>query len=513
MAHCPPELLDDVADVVAEIRTWAGVVEKKPAVFYLRGQPFVHFHLLEGARRRADVKGRAKWIQIDLPRPLSATRRRGFLRELRIRYREKRGGSRHFLLLLAVTTGLLAAACGMTPGASSAPPALAGSTVALVGGRVQASPDIAAIPDGVVLIDSGVITAVGTRAEVRVPAGASVLDCAGATVTAGFWNSHVHFTGAAFRAAATAPSESLAAALRAMLTSYGVVHVVDTGSYLPNTLALRRRIESGEVPGPSILTAGTGFAPAGGSPYYILPAKLPELTRPEDAALVDAELARGGDIVKLFTGSWATPRSIVVMPVDVVRAAVEAGHRRGKLVFAHPSNSPGARAAIEGGVDVLAHTFPTSLDGSPWDRALPAMMKERGMALVPTLKLWPYELRRAGLPADLVELVLGNGVAQTRAFAELGGQLLFGTDVGYMTDFDPTDEYVYMQQALSFRHILAALTTAPAERFGVATRTGQLVRGLDADIVVVDGDPERDIRNLAKVRYTLRGGRVIYQRP
>ena len=170
-----------------------------------------------------------------------------------------------------------------------------------------------------------------------------------------------------------------------------------------------------------LLRLSRGAAPAGGSPYYILPAKIPELTRPEDAVLVDAELSRGGDIVKLFTGSWATPSSIVVMPVDVVRAAVQVGHRRGKLVFAHPSNSPGARAAIEGDVDVLAHTFPTSLDGSPWDRALPAMMKERGMALIPTLKLWPYELKREGLPAELVELVLGNGVAQTRAFAELRG--------------------------------------------------------------------------------------------
>jgi hypothetical protein len=89
LAHCPPELLEDVADVVALVRTWAGVVEKKPAVFYLRRQPFLHFHLLEGVRRRADVKGRAGWIQIDLPWPLSATKRRGFLRELRMRHREK----------------------------------------------------------------------------------------------------------------------------------------------------------------------------------------------------------------------------------------------------------------------------------------------------------------------------------------------------------------------------------------------------------------------------------------
>lgn len=93
MAHCPLELLDDVAAVIAKVRTWASVIERKPGVFWVRRQPFLHFHLLEGGRRRADIKGRADWIQIDLPRPLSATRRRWFLRELRRRYREKRGDS------------------------------------------------------------------------------------------------------------------------------------------------------------------------------------------------------------------------------------------------------------------------------------------------------------------------------------------------------------------------------------------------------------------------------------
>src|SRR5439155_1366146 len=124
------------------------------------------------------------------------------------------------------------------------------------------------------------------------------------------------------------------------------VAVVGTWSLLADTLALRRRSDSGEVPGPSILSAGAGLARAGGSPYYILPARLPELARPEDVARVEAELAGGADIVKLFTGSCAAPRSIVVMPLEIARAAVEAGHRRGKLVFAHPSNSPGARVAI-----------------------------------------------------------------------------------------------------------------------------------------------------------------------
>src|SRR5437762_14000296 len=406
------------------------------------------------------------------------------------------------------TAAVLAAACGPAPVTT---PAAGAHVLALVGGRVLPSPQAAAIPDGMVHVEDALITAVGPRGAVHVPPNARVIDCSGGTVTAGFWNSHVHFTGAAFRAVTTLPAESVAAALRAMLTSYGVVHVVDTGSDLQTTPALRRRIESGEVPGPSILTAGAGLAPAGGGPFYILPARIPELTRPEDSVLIDAALGGGGDIVKLFTGSWATPRSIVVMPVDVVRAAVEVGHRRGKLVFAHPSNSAGARVAVEGGVDVLAHTFPASLDGSPWDRALPALTKERGMALIPTLKLLPYELGRAGLAPDLVQLVPGTGLAPTRAFADLGGQLLFGTDVGYMTDYDPTDEFVYLERAgLAPAQILAMLTTAPAARFGRAT--GRLAPGLAADIVVLDGDPAQDVRAFAKVRTTMRDGRVLHGR-
>jgi len=379
---------------------------------------------------------------------------------------------------------------------------------------VQPDPEGAVIPDGVVLIVDGRIAAVGRRADVAVPPGATVIDCTGGTVTAGFWNSHVHLMSAALQGAESAPAAQLAEGVRAMLTSYGVVHAVDIGSRLANTLALRRRVERGEIPGPSILTAGSGFAPEGGSPYYILPLRLPELLDEAlTAALVNGEIDGGADLVKLFTGSWARRDAIVVMPVDIVRAATGAAHRRSKIVIAHPSNSAGARAAIEGGVDILAHTFPSELDRRPWDRALPGMMRERGMALVPTLKLWPYELRKVGLPQPVVDLVLGNGQAQLRAFAELGGQVLFGTDVGYMTDFDPTDEYVYMQQAgLSYARILAALTTAPAARFGATARTGRLAAGLDADVVVLDGHPAEDIRALGRVRATLRSGQVIYRR-
>jgi len=89
MAHCPPELLDDLGDLFAEVRTWPAMVQKKCGVFYVRREPFLHFHVDSDGRRHADVKGRAGWARHDLPRPVSATRRRAFLGELRRRYAEK----------------------------------------------------------------------------------------------------------------------------------------------------------------------------------------------------------------------------------------------------------------------------------------------------------------------------------------------------------------------------------------------------------------------------------------
>lgn len=78
--------LDDLAEVLATVRAWAGVTEKRPGVFYRRRQPFLHFHRLKDGRRCGDVKGRDDWARLDLPYPSSPTRRRAFMRALRAQY-------------------------------------------------------------------------------------------------------------------------------------------------------------------------------------------------------------------------------------------------------------------------------------------------------------------------------------------------------------------------------------------------------------------------------------------
>jgi imidazolonepropionase-like amidohydrolase len=383
-------------------------------------------------------------------------------------------------------------------------------TRVLVGAKIYPSAQARPIDDGIIIIEDGHIVKLGERGAVPIPRGSDVLDCSGLVIVPGFWNSHVHFTEEHWSGADTASAASLTRHLREMLTRYGFVHVLDTGSWLANTQALRRRIESGELPGPAILTTGPGFVPENASPFYILPAKLPELRTAEDAGVeVAARIRDGADAIKLFTGSVASPTRVVLMPVDIVRAATREAHRQGKLVLAHPTNNPGAQAALDGGVDVLAHTTP---DGGPWDSALAERMKRAGMALIPTLELWKFELSRKGADSLAVERFLAVAIEQVRAFAAQGGEILFGTDVGYMTVYDPTDEYRYMQRAgLSFRQVLTTLTTAPARRFGVAGHTaGTLEPGQDADLVVLEGNPERDIGALARVRRVYRKGQPIF---
>ena len=404
-----------------------------------------------------------------------------------------------------ITVGALCLPLGTTPARGE-------RDLALVGPTIYPAPGASVISNGIVIVRDGVIAAIGTRDDVSVPTNADVLDCASLSVTAGFWNNHVHFTSWRLAVAGWLPAFASAGEIRAMLTRYGFVHVLDAGSLPGNSVRLRTRIAQGRLMGPDIRVAAGSFVGPGGSPFYLWPLRLPELKTPAEAReRVFRTLDTGADGIKLFTGGLATPDSVVVMDTDIVRAATMAAHERGAFVVAHPSNSAGARAAIEGGVDILAHTFPSDREGS-WDRSLLPRMKLAGMGLIPTMKLWEYELRRAGRDRGTIERWIQVAQDQVRAFVALGGQILFGTDVGYMREYDPTDEYVYLAGAgLSFAQILTTLTTAPAERFNAASRTGRLAVGMHADLVVFDGDPRVDIRSLARVRYVLHRGRLVYR--
>ena len=388
-------------------------------------------------------------------------------------------------------------------------------TLVLSGAKIYPAPDVAPIANGVVVVRDQKIAAVGKRGEVSYGRTARILDCTGMVVTAGFQNSHVHFTEPKWNSAGTQPAARLSAQLTAMFTLYGFTTVVDTGSILQNTSKLRGRIESGEVRGSRIIATKASLFPPNGVPIYLrdlLSSWTPDQPESPDAAVSIVQRGDGEsqDILKLFTGSLVTYESIKPMPVDTARAAVAEAHRQGRLAFAHPSNIEGVQIALAANVDVLAHT--TSASGV-WSQALVTDVTKRHLALVPTLKLWKYVTQGAPDPS-LGEQMLQNGIAQLRAVSEAGGEILFGTDVGFMGDYDPTDEYVFMARAgLLSTQILATLTTAPAAKFKEDHRRGRVAVGMEADLVVLGADPGENVRNFADVRYTVRQGKVIYPSP
>ena len=385
--------------------------------------------------------------------------------------------------------------------------------------KLYPAPDVPAITDGVVLIRNGKIVAAGARGQVKVPKNARVSECGGGVVTAGFQNSHVHFMEPRWNDAASQNAQALAQSFEEMLTRYGFTTVVDTGSDQANTVALRARVEKGDVRGPRILTAGLPLFPPDGIPFYLRempPAFLAKLHQPRTAeeaiAAVRQNLAAGADGTKLFVVSPLGRAGVRRMPLEVARAAVEETHRHGKLVFAHPTDLDGVRGALAAGVDVIVHT--TLGEPAPWDEALLKQMVAQQMSVVPTFKLWVYELKKESVPQIVVDTLVATTLEELRSFNAAGGHTLFGTDVGYMQAYDPTDEYVFMAKAgMAPMEILASLTTAPAARWKEEKRRGRLAPRFDADLVVLSDDPATDVKNFGAVRCVFRGGVPIYSAP
>ena len=383
------------------------------------------------------------------------------------------------------------------------------SQLVITGARIYPSPTAPPINNGTIIIRDGKIAEVRQEALKASPQAKRVIDAEGLVITAGFWNSHVHFIEPHWSPANEQSEAELNEHLRIMLTRYGFTSVVDTGSVLANTQALQQRIVHG-VKGPQIYTASGGFVAENGSPAY-LEVKLPELRNPGQAEQqTKAVLAHGADAIKIFTGSFLGVDRVALMPLPIVKAVTTEAKRQGKLVVAHPQSLQGVERALEGGVNILAHTAP---QGGEWPETLVTRLVQNRISLIPTLKLWGFELARNGAPSAVVTQFQATSVAQLRAFVAAGGEVLFGTDVGYMTDYDPTEEYQRMAAAgLRFEHILASLTTNPGRRFNDAARQGTIEPGRQADLVILAADPQQRSENFAKVEYTIRAGRIIYER-
>jgi imidazolonepropionase-like amidohydrolase len=340
--------------------------------------------------------------------------------------------------------------------------------------------------------------------------GVEEIDLAGAVVTAGFWNAHVHLIEPAWRGVRRAPAVQLQTALDDLFNSRGFTSAVDLGSNPFETRVLQRRIESGELAGPRIRSAGTGLYPKRGLPFYTRDELnwLEKAYTPTPAGRVGATFAfhrnrwEGAEVVKLFTGSYVEPTTVKPMQPAVARAAARLAHRRGMPVFAHTSDRVGLQVALDAGVDVIAHVPDTTEGTGPLLREAAS----RGTWLVPTLDMFAQTVTRD--PAYLEPIYDSLAL-----FQEAGGRLLFGTDVGYLPDHATEGELAALRDCgLGVQQVLAMLTTNPAQELGGPAEVGTVTEGAPADLVVLGSTTLTDPLELADVSMTIRAGRVSWRR-
>jgi imidazolonepropionase-like amidohydrolase len=390
-----------------------------------------------------------------------------------------------------------------------------------------------AIPNAVILIENGRITAVGP--EVKVPSGARVIDLGSATVLPGLIDVHTHLllsfdpdnpdedgvTLSALGLGTTRRALLGAANAREMLEA-GFTTVRDLGNSGRNgDVALRDAIGKGWVPGPRMQVSTRALSPVGGQ-FERLSTRFPELTADEYAEVTGVEEARravrqalvdGATVIKVIVNNNAS-----TLTLDEMKAIVEEAHRSGFKVAAHAIGDEPTRTAAQAGVDSIEHAYVVPDD-------VLRLMAEKKIYLVPTDYPVDFFLRlsRANLKTPEQEKQARTNLEQTVARSrdrlaraiKAGVPVAAGSDEYYAIPGQTRGETArlmfraYAGAGMKPLDVLRAATIDAAALLGWEKRLGSLEPGKYADLIAVPGDPLEDAGQLEKVGFVMKGGVVV----
>ncbi|GAA2003985.1 amidohydrolase family protein [Brevibacterium samyangense] len=392
------------------------------------------------------------------------------------------------------------------------------------------------------------------------PAGAStgemtVLDGRGRTLLPGLFNNHVHLVGDGAEAARSGQTFT-PSVVEATIQAYenlrielasGVTSARDCGSLEGIAIDLARLLEDGTpvVPIGAVRarsageagaagaesTKGTGTSATGGptplrGPRLQAAGRVITMTgghghfmgRQADgpwgvAQAVRAELAAGADFIKIMATGGVLTKGVTplqtALSVEELRAGADEAHNAGKRITAHAIGGQGVKNAITAGIDSIEHAC--FMDEEAIDMAL-----EAGTIIVPTL-IAVQSLVEHGdaVPEWMCRKVLMESEASVSSFAaavEAGVRIACGTDAG--TPFNPHTETpgeleLMVRFGMDPAQALVSATRVSAENFGVADELGTLEVGKLADLLLVEGDPTREISALRDVAAVVKGGDVV----
>jgi imidazolonepropionase-like amidohydrolase len=407
----------------------------------------------------------------------------------------------------------------------------------LKGGRILTGKPGEILLDSVLLVEGQEITFIGREGDLKKDKKESVkvIPVEGCTVMPGLIDCHVHFWGARtldyFHRALVPDELNMIRAVKDCETLIGAGFTTVREAGGNKSIYLRRAIEEGTIKGPRILSAHRAICITGGHyDLHFLPLDcvkgMKGIFRLADGAddcrkAVREQIREGADFIKICTtGGIMSQRGYpneVQFSSEELNAIVSESHDHGRKVASHAQGLNGIIKAVRGGVDTIEHG--TYLDEETCDE-----MVRRGTFLIPTLSIIHKIATEAGnygmSPWALKKGAELNKVA-AKAFntaLERGVRIACGTDFSGappMRHGENAIELILMVLAgMSPYDAISSATRVAAEALGIQELTGTLEKGKCADILVIDGDPLKDIsilKDKSRIRMVIRDGRVLFE--